>query len=193
MKIFERFCHCTASSWAVQCYTDSDGYPLGLLTIQSTTGGGFIPTTPSDDRALLSFILGWKGPPLHRRGVNGREVISTKLPPDAPPISPESNPETLPLSPPLGAKAVVTFAIYSQVLLILSGLHRSPRTTLGSSLYPGVCINRILCALRLDGQKAEDSGWADSLMTPFTVIADGNIKHQSLSLQTLNGTSSSPR
>lgn len=81
---------------------------------------------------------GLKRSTIAQEGVNGQEVIWTKLPPDATAISPASNTQTFPLSLPFRAPAVVTFVIYPQFLLILFGLQRSLRATLGSSLDPGV-------------------------------------------------------
>ena len=85
----------------------------------------------------------------HYTGGGGcREVIWTKLPPDATTISPESNTQTFPLSLPFRAPAVVTFAIYPQFVLILFG----PCHSLREQFVPR-CVFIALYVVSLDGQE----------------------------------------
>lgn len=127
------------------------GVPLHLLTInltQSTSPRGLFPNSSPPLEIVtgsLSFILGWKRSSItQREGENGREVIWTKLPPDATSINPESNTHPLPLSLSFMALTVVTFAIYPQFLLILFGLI-TPSGLLCGAVCTQVCIASINC------------------------------------------------
>lgn len=149
------------------------------ILIQTTSVETWSPLLPPPPEGAAGPFchLFWVEKVLHYPGggVNGQEVIWSKLPPDATPISPESNTQPRPLSLPFRARPVFTSAIYPHFLLIPLGLHHSLRAALNSSLYPGVLWAQIY----IYKYRLLRSFWGWGVWV-YSTIAAGNMEYHSL-------------